>query len=400
MALDNLTLLFSLALISGLMAVSLAVTSRKGGRDGLRLWAIALALESLAWSLVALRGQLPMVVTMLFANLSLVAAQAVKLAAIHEFRGLRWPRLSFLLPLAAMLVLMLVLEADDVRARIFCSSLVFAAQMALLARALYQDDTTRGGRAWWLIYGSTLLLLLALFLRAAMALASAESFSTPLSQHAPNTVQLMVFVSVVALDLLGALGFILLVKERIERAVQRQAMTDGLTGIFNRRAFMERAKRELAIARRKRQPLALLMLDIDHFKRINDTYGHAAGDAALVEISRLVGKRLRQQDTFGRYGGEEFCILLPDTEEQGALTLAEALRQAVEATPLSIEQAQVAVTISIGVGVCHAGCLGCADDFSRLLNDADRALYQSKAQGRNRTVLLPLQCEAEGGVAA
>jgi diguanylate cyclase (GGDEF)-like protein len=396
MALDNLTLLFSLTLVSGLMAVSLAVTSHKGGRDGLRLWSIALALEAVAWSMVAAGWMMPRSLSLSLTNLSLVAAMSVKLAAVYEFRGLRWPYLLSLLPLAAMLLLVLVLDTTDVRGRIFFGSLIFAAQMAMLAQALYRDDTTRGGRAWWLIYGATLLLLMALLLRAVAALTSAESFSLPLSQQTPNAVQVVMFVSVVVLDLLGALGFILLVKERIERTVQQHAMTDGLTGIFNRRAFMARADRELAIAQRKHQPLSLLIFDIDHFKRINDTYGHAAGDAALVEISGVVGRRLRQQDTFGRYGGEEFCILLPDTGEQGALVLAEDLRKLVEATPVQIGTEQVVLTISLGVCVCGAGCIHSTDDFNMLLNDADRALYQSKAQGRNRTVSTLFQCKPEG----
>lgn len=391
--LDNLTLLFSLALVSGLMAASLAWTSAADRRDGLRLWAAALALESLAWSSVALRELAPLVLSLPFTHLVLVGAQSLKLAAIHTFRGMPWSRWQCALPLFAMGVLLLVLEPGDTRARLFFGSLIFVAQMAFIARALRHDRMARGGRAWWLIYGSTVALLGALLLRTLAAAVSAESFALPQSQHGPGTVQLILFVSLVALDLLGALGFILLVKERAEQAMQQLAMTDGLTGLLNRRAFMERAGQAMANARRHRQSFALLMLDIDHFKRINDTHGHAAGDAALVQVCDLVRERLRNQDAFGRYGGEEFCILLPETDEEGAFVLAEALRQSIAETPLRLADTQQSITVSIGISVCHAKCADCTDEVDRILNEADRALYLSKKQGRNRTVLLPLQCE-------
>jgi len=392
MALDNLTLLFSLALVSGLMAASLALTSHRDSHDGLRLWAIALAMESAAWTSAALRGHIPDAMSIVCANMLLVTAQSVKLAAIHEYRGMGWPRRQCLVPLIAMQALLSLLDVADLRNRIIYGSLIYAAQMFLLARALRQEEATRGGRAWWLIYGVTLTLVPMLLTRAAVAMAGVGSFAAPQSTFAPNAVQLLVFVSVVALDLLGAMGFILLVKERAEREVLHLAMTDGLTGIFNRRAFMDRADRELAIAQRNRQPLSLLMFDIDHFKRVNDTYGHAAGDAVLVEISKLVTNRLRKQDTFGRYGGEEFCILLPATSDVGVMVVAEELRRVVESAQLKVGQDTLSVTISIGISVCHVQCAGCPD-FGKILKDADRALYQSKEKGRNQTILMPLQCE-------
>lgn len=402
MALDNLTLAFSLALISGLMALSLAVTSRSGQRDGLSLWAVALAFESAAWTLGAMRMVIPEAWSVALANLCLSVAQAIKLAAIYQYRGLRWPRWQSILPVLGMLLLLAIFSADDFRDRVIYNSVIYAAQFAMLVRALHFERDLRGGSAWWLIYGATVATLPILLVRMLAALFSPENISNPVMSHAPNPVQLMVFVGMVALNLLGALGFILLGKERAEREIRQLAMIDGLTGILNRRAFMDRAEQEMATALRNRQPLSLLMFDIDHFKRINDEYGHASGDTALVEISKLLAQRLRKQDTFGRYGGEEFCILLPATDEAGARVLAEELRQAVEEKRLSIGEAEISLTISIGIGVCHAQCAGCQSDFNKMLSDADRALYQGKAEGRNRVVLLPLGCviDTAGLVAA
>jgi diguanylate cyclase (GGDEF)-like protein len=393
MALDNLTLLFSLALLSGLFAIGLALTSRRGQRDGLLLWAIALAFESVGWTLAACRGAMPVLLSVMLANLSLVASQSVKLAAIHEYRGLSWPRWQCGLPLLAMLLLLLALSPDDFRGRIIYGSLIYAVQMLMMARALRADFASRGGRAWKLLFGATVAILPILVLRFAMAAWGGVTFTPPQVSYAPSAVQLVVFVGVVALDLLGALGFILLVKERTDRAIRLLAMTDGLTGISNRRAFMERAEQELALAKRNQMPLSLLMFDVDHFKRINDEHGHASGDAVLVEITRRIAGRLRKQDTFGRYGGEEFCILLPATDEAGAMLLSEQLRQAIELEALTVGQTAIPVTISIGVTVCNARCASCPLDFSQLLGNADRALYQGKAAGRNRTIILPPGCD-------
>jgi diguanylate cyclase (GGDEF)-like protein len=401
-ALDNLTLLFSLALTSGLMAFSLAVTSRKGERDGLRLWAVAMAFESAAWSLAAMRVVIPEILSVVLVNLSLVTAQAVKLAAVHQYRGLKWPRWQGVLPVLAMLLMLVLLPAEDFRGRLIYGSLIYATQIAMIAHALRFDAGSRGGRAWWLIYGATVAVLPILAVRIAFALGSPANLALPLLSHSPNTVQIVVFVGLVALNLLGALGFILLGKERAEREIRQLAMIDGLTGIFNRRAFMGRAEQEMAGALRNRLPLSLLMLDIDHFKRINDEFGHATGDAVLVEFSRLIAQRLRKQDTFGRYGGEEFCILLPGTDGSGAWTLAESLRKSVEAKQLSFGRASISVTVSIGISVCQAQCAGCQRDFNRILEDADQALYQGKSEGRNRTIMPSFGCanSASGMLAA
>lgn len=392
MALDNLTLLFSLALTSGLMAFSLAVTSRSRD-DGTWLWALAMGCEAVGWLFAAMRGPIPDTWSVVLTNLALVVAQAIKLAAIYRYRGLpSWPHWQGILPVLAMLLLLASLPAADYRGRLLYGSLIYAAQMILIARALRYDTDSRGGRAWWLIYGATVAVLPIMVLRIIFALESPPDLTLPPLSLSPNPMQIVVFVGLIALNLLGALGFILLGKERVERDIRELAMLDGLTGILNRRAFMDRAEQEMAKALREHSPLSLLMLDIDHFKRINDQFSHAAGDAVLVEISQLVTNRLRKQDTLGRYGGEEFCILLPATDGAGAQLVAESLRKTIAETVLPLDKAATSVTVSIGVSVCQMECDNCSLDLKQILADADRALYQGKSAGRNRTVLLPFGC--------
>lgn len=392
MILDNGTLLFSLMLIDAMIALSLAFVSRGGERDGLNKWAGAIALESLVWLLVAARGAIPDLLSIEVANILMATVQAMKLAAIYEYRGWAWPRLQCLLPVLLTSLVFVFLQHEDARGRMIFGSLLYGAQMLMLVQALRTDTESRAGRAWWLLFGSAMAILPVLALRAIVALLGIYAFATPTGALAPNPVQLTVFVCMIALDLLGSMGFILMIKERSDREIRGLAMTDSLTKISNRRAFMGQAEKEMAAARRNHLSLALLMIDIDNFKRINDEHGHAAGDAVLVDVAGLLGSRLRKQDTLGRYGGEEFCVLLPATDGAGALALAEKLRYAIEAMPMTIGHGSTSVTISIGVAVCPASCGACAVDFDRILRDADEALYKAKRDGRNRTVNLSLGC--------
>lgn len=387
MPLDNQTLLFSLMLISGLMALSLAVVARDDEQDGLRKWSGAVMLEAVAWMLIALRGAIPDTLSILVANLLMASAQAMKLGAIHEYRKQDWPRWQCILPVLLAVMLFTLLPYDAVRARIAWGSLLYGLQAALILQALYTDVDSRTGRAWGLIFYSYAVMLPMLLIRGAVTAFGAFHLALPNMSVAPNPMQLAVFVCLVALNLLGSMGFILMIKERADREMHTLAMSDPLTKIFNRRALMAQAEKEIASAERNRLPLALVMIDIDHFKRINDQYGHTAGDAVLVEVASLLALHLRRQDTIGRYGGEEFCILLPATDADGAAALAEKLRAGVASAMLPTERADIPVTISLGVTVWQADMN--PSDCGRLLEEADQALYQAKTKGRNRAVVFP-----------
>jgi two-component system, cell cycle response regulator len=157
--------------------------------------------------------------------------------------------------------------------------------------------------------------------------------------------------------------------------------TDALTGIYNRRHLEERLHGMLAAARRHRQPAAVLMIDVDHFKRVNDTLGHAGGDAVLRQVAERLHRRVRLEDVVGRWGGEEFLVLSDATDAAAAEVLAGRLLAAVSGTPFAIEGADdISVTVSIG---CAAG----TDDAEALVRRADDALYEAKSEGRNRVVV-------------
>ena len=165
--------------------------------------------------------------------------------------------------------------------------------------------------------------------------------------------------------------------------LRRHASIDPLTGVLNRRDLLVRGGEDLARADRYGHPGTVLMMDIDHFKRINDTFGHAEGDEALRRFAAACEEVLRENDLFGRMGGEEFAIVLPETTVEGGRLLAERLRKRVAEIEISAEGKRLAMTVSIGVAAQRLG----KDNIETLLSRADRALYRAKQQGRNRVVV-------------
>ncbi len=185
---------------------------------------------------------------------------------------------------------------------------------------------------------------------------------------------------------------------RREVELRAQAGTDALTGIANRRAFLERADDEVNRALRYGHPLSLLMIDIDHFKQVNDAHGHAAGDAALVRLVEACAPELREHDVLARLGGEEFVVLLPHTDTARAMLVAERLRQAVERTPVepppNAKGGVFHITISLGSATLQFDQPADApESLSTLLERADRALYGAKHGGRNRVMGSSLAAE-------
>ncbi len=162
--------------------------------------------------------------------------------------------------------------------------------------------------------------------------------------------------------------------------VRALAQHDGLTGVHNRRHLLDFLERELARCRRHGRPLSLVLLDLDHFKRVNDERGHLAGDEVLRGLARLVAPMARREDCFARYGGEEFALVLPETALEGARLLAERIRRSVEELELRHDGRPLRVTVSGGVAELRAGMEG----PGALLAAADELLYRAKADGRNR----------------
>lgn len=158
------------------------------------------------------------------------------------------------------------------------------------------------------------------------------------------------------------------------------ASTDVLTGLMNRRAFMEEAQRKFKLAKRYQRPLSLLMIDIDHFKRVNDTFGHQAGDQVLVEFGKIIKSCLRETDVFSRIGGEEFAIILPETNLEQTAELSERLLEKVRTAQIELETGiKISLTTSIGVATIPPLSV----DVDMVMSEADKALYRAKLDGRD-----------------
>jgi diguanylate cyclase (GGDEF)-like protein len=184
----------------------------------------------------------------------------------------------------------------------------------------------------------------------------------------------------VARELASVVRLVLLVEES-----QRLAMMDGLTGLKNRRAFIGELEREIARSNRTASKTSVLLLDLDHFKSINDTHGHASGDAVLVAVGQTLQKESRAYDTVGRWGGEEFVVTLPSTEEKHALVVAERMRVAIEQIEIA-SPARVRIPLSASIGVAQ---LQPGESLSAVVDRADRAMYAAKVSGRNRVCIDP-----------
>ena len=171
--------------------------------------------------------------------------------------------------------------------------------------------------------------------------------------------------------------------ERLNQKLEELNRTDPLTGAANRRSLTDALELEYLRAERYHRPLSLFMMDIDHFKKVNDTHGHQAGDTVLVTVASSLLCSLRKQDVVARYGGEEFAVILPETEKQNALTVAERCRGMVASMETDIGSSRLNVTVSVGVAALSDEGITSTE---KLLGAADRALYEAKRGGRNRVV--------------
>jgi diguanylate cyclase (GGDEF)-like protein len=233
-------------------------------------------------------------------------------------------------------------------------------------------------------------LFLALALMVERRVSPLQNAVTGIPQDTFYSIVGLIISALMAFSMLG-LGSLLQTLRDNEERLTRLATTDTLTGLANRRQVFSGLEAELRRARRTGRPLALMMLDLDHFKEINDRHGHAVGDAVLVAMARRCESRLRDMDQFGRIGGEEFLVVLPETGPEEARTIAERLRATLADTPVETESGPVVVTMSLGLtyldmkGDCGRAAGNdvslCADS---LLKEADAALYRAKTAGRNR----------------
>lgn len=374
------TMLAMIIASSLMMAASMAVVGWGRRRDGLGRWAAALLVNAIGHLLIMLRGLIPDVLSVVVGNLMLSSVFVGMIAAVYQFQGrpVRWPLL--LAPPLLVLVFVSVF-IDNFPARVSFVGLVIGLQAvwALLAALSHRHATV--GRGQWLLVAGLLLEAVVLGGRALVAISTHTEATNILQSSALQTLTFLATFSVV---LVSSVGFVFMSRDRADENNRVLAALDPLTGVANRRSLIAALDRDVARAQRMREPMALMMVDIDHFKDVNDQYGHPAGDRVLCSVVNVLRQRVRAQDLVGRYGGEEFMVLLPDTGLVGAEQLARELCKAVEESRCpadGVPRPGIAVTVSIGV---FGGRLESGDSWDMLIAAADRALYQAKNNGRNR----------------
>lgn len=390
--LDIRTLSLTLVLFCWLYGLGLFLTSMGQQRPtATRLWAIAIICEGCGFLLLGLRAYIPEIASVLIANLLLVIAMVLTQRGIESFRQsppIHW--LFHALPLLLMLwgFYHFTFISPNVNARIELISLL----LSLLAFSCVWSLRNRGEETLSLARALTGLVFAGfggfMLLRTFWTL-SESSIPDFMQAGALHAFAFLVYLLMISGK---SFGFIWMQNQLITNALSALARTDGLTGVLNRRTLLEGLQQELDRTERYTHALTLVMLDIDHFKSINDRYGHVAGDHALVELAKHLRRSLRKQDLIGRFGGEEFVLVLPDTDSDKAFEVIERVRSELERLQIGPQNHPFSITASFGIA--EFGRHGNSAD--QLLQQADSAMYTAKAQGRNRTLLASHATATEG----
>ncbi|MCG2584290.1 GGDEF domain-containing protein [Massilia sp. TS11] len=377
---DIKTLLFALALGNLALCALLFFGPAPTRQAGLRAaWLLAKPLQAVAWLLLALRagGLLGDSLAFVFGYPLLFAGLACEAGAHWEAAGrTRWRRPLALATGAATALYYASFWADDSAVRALSSALILSAAYGLCAAALARRwrEASLLRQFLAVAIGLCCLLLLA---RGAQALLAPEGFGW---LSAPAMLGIY-FCALYLLLLLSGGGAMLLAQEQLQAELARLAVLDPQTEVPNRRGFFQALGPWLALARRPGLPTALIVLDLDQFKRINDGYGLAAGDVVLRAMADVLRRQLRDSDQLGRLTGVEFAILLPRTGLAEAVLVAERVRAAIAAQPVKTERALIQVTASLGVTTIRPD-----DSTVSLFKRADEALRTAKAAGRNAVV--------------
>jgi diguanylate cyclase (GGDEF)-like protein len=337
-------------------------------------WGIAFVLVAISAALIAARGAIPDIWSIAIANAILALAYGSMWSGARIFEG-RPPRVIG--ALAGALIWLTACTIDAFYSTPMARTMLMTAigiTYSLLTAAEFWRPRDDALASRWLIIVLLLVHAAALPLRIPLA----GSFADPHFDH----VNLLIFVTFesVLVSMCAAYLFGSLVKERIAQRYKRASLIDPLTGVANRRAFLKQGARIVRRSRLARQSAALMLFDLDHFKSVNDTFGHPAGDGVLAAFCRVAEEHLRPADFLARLGGEEFACLLPDTPQQDAAAIAERVRAAFEATAHKLGQEPFGATVSVGVAA--ADDTSC--DLPALIKMADGALYRAKQRGRNR----------------
>jgi diguanylate cyclase (GGDEF)-like protein len=382
MDLDIRTMMVMTALLALLLSGLLALASlHSESIRGIRHWAVAELCIAISLGLSYTQAKPGNYWLVALGTGLMVLALNLKWTGSRVFcrRAPRWHRVWITTLLAVAVNGYFTILHPDITDRVVFNSLLLATLSAVCARTLLRHVNKTMLVPLWITAGGFLALTLMLVVRAGYVWTMPNHSYTLYTQNSMNSTTFFV-ASVV--EMLLVIGFVLMMHYHIAHDLHTLAARDSLTGAMNRRYLEEGFSQLKALCQRAGNNMAVMMIDVDHFKAINDQHGHLVGDEVLRRLARLTETTIRKQDYFARYGGEEFCILMPDTSESEALLIAERLRKLYANTSMSESGAPWFSSISIGVVDSSLAEF----EFEHLVAAADRALYMAKQTGRNRVV--------------
>lgn len=351
---------------------------------GIKTIGYAFVISSSAFLLIGFRNYIPdlfsiilpnvlLVLSMTFIHLGMVFFYEFEIYSVHRFH------LLMLLIILFSSLFFTYLDSNT-NARIVIISFIVSIQCCYIMRSLLAAHHLNHHNANFAIAMSFLLFATFFALRGLVTLAD-EPLNDFMHAGIIHSLSIIVYQFVVVIT---SFGLVWIVSHKIQRVLKEQATHDPLTRVFNRRALEEIINTEHSRSLRNLAPLSVIMLDIDHFKRLNDRYGHSTGDRVLVEVADILIKNTRAYDSIARFGGEEFIVLLPDTPEDKAKLIAEKLRMKIASHEYCLQPGtSIEITASFGATECDLA----KENWLQVLERADNALYRAKETGRNRVIV-------------
>ncbi len=340
---------------------------------------LAKCVQAVAWLFLALRGGIPDVLTISLANSLLFLGASLECIAVLKLQQAfpqKIKKFYIIITLFNIVGFHLVILFYNIEsARIAFSSIGTAlVVMTPTYHMIRKKTSSKLVKIMGFLY---LLVCMSLTARGITALLSNQEMGL----FTESVSQTISFLTLFLVMIMGNTGFVLLLKEKADQELVYLATIDELTGILNRRTFLSQSNQCLSVCAKKGLPISLLLFDVDHFKGINDTYGHAVGDRVLRDLSDKIAHYLRKEDLFGRYGGDEFAILLPEVNEKDSAKFAEMIRQLIDQA--TNQEIPVRYTLSLGLLTIIPDQ---NTEWDTLYILCDKALYEAKNKGRNQVV--------------
>ena len=384
MELDPRTFIVTTTLAAFVMMIVFFAQARSFPESikGFKTWGFALLAATFAAALLAARDNIPDLLSVVLGNGLLALSISLMIAAISIFHNhpvpWKWSLACVVFTVLGMIYSLAPEQGQKTRTiAASCGNIVLLGMASWVALRGSNSKKFRFGSYFTGVCAGVTALIS--FTRLVTLLAGDEGYAGLLSESPMQRIYLASYSINV---LLISVGFSIMGHEKLVENYQVLAGHDELTGLYNRRYFTGAAEQEVQRAGRYHRDISLILIDIDHFKSINDTFGHQAGDAVIKDMADMMRHNFREADLFGRYGGEEFIALLPETQMLEAEVIAERIRSMITQRRIKFEQNEITYSVSIGITQGQPGML-----LDQLVGQADKVLYQAKNNGRNRTEL-------------